>query len=493
MHRMRATTKREPPAAIPGTRCTDRRRSGLKSRVGELSGAPVGRSAHSVHDEPRGPPATPLRCPRHAGPGRRTGDDRAKRWYIEWMSQRYDPSTIEPYWQQYWDEHETFRAERHAGRPEGVRARHVPVPVGRRAARRPSRGLHRDRHRRALQAHARLQRPAPDGLGRLRPARRAVRDQDRHAPARDHAEEHRRPSAASSRCSASATTGTARSTPPTPSYCKWTQWIFLQLFERGLAYQSRGAGELVPGARHRAGERGGHRRQERGGGHPVERMPLRQWMLRITAYADRLLDDLEELDWPETKAMQRNWIGRSEGAEVDFAVEGHAATKHHASSRRAPTRCSARRTWCSRPSTRSSPKLDDARAAAPRSTRYVDERQRARATSTAPTRPRRRPASSPARSRSTRSTATRSRSGSPTTCSAATAPARSWPCPAHDERDFEFAKKFGLPIVAGRRAATARASTSRTEAFTDDGVAVRTCARSGHRRRHAERRGPQAP
>ena len=56
------------------------------------------------------------------------------------------------------------------------------------------------------------------------------------------------------------------------------------------------------------------------GGHPVVRMPLRQWMLRITAYAERLLDDLEQVDWPEPiKEMQRNWIGRSEGAEVDFA------------------------------------------------------------------------------------------------------------------------------------------------------------------------------
>src|SRR5699024_9340400 len=60
------------------------------------------------------------------------------------------------------------------------------------------------------------------------------------------------------------------------------------------------------------------------GGHPVERRPMKQWMLRITAYADRLLDDLEEVDWPESiKEMQRNWIGRSEGANVTFAIDGH--------------------------------------------------------------------------------------------------------------------------------------------------------------------------
>ena len=63
------------------------------------------------------------------------------------------------------------------------------------------------------------------------------------------------------------------------------------------------------------------------GGHPVVRRPMRQWMLKITAYADRLLEDLEELDWPESiKDMQRNWIGRSEGAEVTFKIDGHDET-----------------------------------------------------------------------------------------------------------------------------------------------------------------------
>lgn len=59
------------------------------------------------------------------------------------------------------------------------------------------------------------------------------------------------------------------------------------------------------------------------GGHPVERRPMKQWMLKITAYADRLIDDLEDVDWPESiKDMQRNWIGRSEGAEVTFDIDG---------------------------------------------------------------------------------------------------------------------------------------------------------------------------
>lgn len=109
-----------------------------------------------------------------------------------------------------------------------------------------------------------------------------------------------------------------------PAYYKWTQWIFLKLFERGLAYQTSipvnwcpalgtvlADEEVIDGVSER-------------GGHPVERRPMRQWMLKITAYADRLLDDLDDLDWPDAiKEMQRNWIGRSEGAEVDFAIEGH--------------------------------------------------------------------------------------------------------------------------------------------------------------------------
>ena len=85
---------------------------------------------------------------------------------------------------------------------------------------------------------------------------------------------------------------------------------------------------------------------------------MRQWMMRITAYADRLIDDLDLLDWTDSiKTMQRNWIGRSEGARVDFAQPGRRRSR---CSRPAPTRCSAPRSWCSRPSTRWSPHLTDA-------------------------------------------------------------------------------------------------------------------------------------
>ena len=88
------------------------------------------------------------------------------------------------------------------------------------------------------------------------------------------------------------------------------------------------------------------------GNFPVFKRNMRQWMMRITEYADRLIDDLDLLDWSDAiKTMQRNWIGRSEGALVRFASLGGSTSR---CSPRAPTRCSARRSWCSRPSTRSS-------------------------------------------------------------------------------------------------------------------------------------------
>jgi leucyl-tRNA synthetase len=108
-----------------------------------------------------------------------------------------------------------------------------------------------------------------------------------------------------------------------PSYYKWTQWIFTKLVEMDLAYVDEVAvnwcealgtvlanEEVIDGVSER-------------GGHPVVRKPMRQWVLRITKYADRLVDDLVDVDWPESiKEMQRNWIGRSEGAQVKFTVAG---------------------------------------------------------------------------------------------------------------------------------------------------------------------------
>jgi leucyl-tRNA synthetase len=107
-----------------------------------------------------------------------------------------------------------------------------------------------------------------------------------------------------------------------PSYYRWTQWIFLQLFKRDLAYRKTAAVKWCPNDQTvLANEQVIDGRCERCGA-LVEVRQLEQWFFRITDYADRLLDDLETIEWPEhVKAMQRNWIGRSEGAEVDFRCE----------------------------------------------------------------------------------------------------------------------------------------------------------------------------
>lgn len=107
-----------------------------------------------------------------------------------------------------------------------------------------------------------------------------------------------------------------------PRYYRWTQWIFLQLFERGLAYRKEAAVKWCPNDQTvLANEQVVDGRCERCG-HEVEVRQLEQWFFRITDYADRLLDDLDTIEWPEhVKTMQRNWIGRSEGAEVTFRCE----------------------------------------------------------------------------------------------------------------------------------------------------------------------------
>ncbi|HZT81005.1 MAG TPA: leucine--tRNA ligase, partial [Gemmataceae bacterium] len=149
-----------------------------------------------------------------------------------------------------------------------------------------------------------------------------------------------------------------------PDYFKWTQWIFLQIYDTWYdpeARKGRPIRELpIPAAVKRQGEAAVRAYQDsrrlayqveapvnwcpalgtvlaneevvdgksERGGHPVVRMPLRQWMLRITAYAERLLEDLDRVDWPESiKEMQRNWIGRSEGAEVDFRLQARSASE----------------------------------------------------------------------------------------------------------------------------------------------------------------------
>jgi leucyl-tRNA synthetase len=113
-----------------------------------------------------------------------------------------------------------------------------------------------------------------------------------------------------------------------PGYYRWTQWIFKQLFERGLAYQEELPVWWCPELGTTLANEEVIDGKSEVGGFPCVRRPLRQWVLKITAYADKLLEGLDELDWPEsTKEMQRNWIGRSEGAEIDFAIDGEEELK----------------------------------------------------------------------------------------------------------------------------------------------------------------------
>jgi leucyl-tRNA synthetase len=113
-----------------------------------------------------------------------------------------------------------------------------------------------------------------------------------------------------------------------PAYYRWTQWIFKQLFERGLAYQEELPVWWCPELGTTLANEEVIDGKSEVGGFPCVRRPLRQWVLKITAYADALLEGLDGLDWPEsTKEMQRNWIGRSEGAEIDFAVDGEPTRK----------------------------------------------------------------------------------------------------------------------------------------------------------------------
>ncbi|KRN51733.1 leucyl-tRNA synthetase [Fructobacillus fructosus KCTC 3544] len=126
-----------------------------------------------------------------------------------------------------------------------------------------------------------------------------------------------------------------------PEYYKWSQWIFEQLYKKGLAYEDEMMVNWAPdfpgGGLVVANEEVIDGKTERGG-YPVYRKPMKQWVLKITAYADRLIDDLDDLDWPEAiKEQQRNWIGRSVGATVRFDIENDPEDQIEVFSTRADT------------------------------------------------------------------------------------------------------------------------------------------------------------
>ncbi len=237
----------------------------------------------------------------------------------------YDHLAIEPAWQRFWEEHRTFRAERRAGRPKLYVLDMFPYPSGH--------GLHvgHPEGYTATDIVARYRRMC--GWDVLHPM-----GWDAFGlPAEQHAIQTGTHPAVTTAANVETfrrqlkmlgfSYDWSREIDTTdPGYVRWTQWIFLQLFRRGLAFQAEVPVNWCPAlGTVLANEEVIDGKSERGG-HPVVREPLRQWQLRITAYADRLAADLDGLDWPETKLKQRDWIGRSEGAEVDFALAGRGET-----------------------------------------------------------------------------------------------------------------------------------------------------------------------
>lgn len=239
----------------------------------------------------------------------------------------YDPSAIESKWQQFWQEHETFRAETLSSKPKYYVLDMFPYPSGD--------GLHvgHPEGYTATDIMARYKRMR--GFNVLHPM-----GWDAFGlPAEQYAIKtgtHPRITTANNIAnfkrqiqSLGFSYDWSREIDTTdPNYVKWTQWIFRKLHERGLAYEAEVAVNWCPELGTVLANEEVIDGKSEVGGHPVVRMPMKQWMLRITAYADRLIEDLDELDWPEPiKKMQRDWIGRSEGANVRFAVDGHGETE----------------------------------------------------------------------------------------------------------------------------------------------------------------------
>ena len=419
----------------------------------------------------------------------------------------YHFQRIEPKWQAYWERNKTFRTPRLRPRasPSSTSSTCSPTPAARACTSATPRGTRRPTSSAATSGCAAstsstrwagTPSACPPSSTPSRPAPTPARRPRRTSP----------PSSGRSSRWGSPTTGTARSTPPTPAYYKWTQWIFLQLFDtwydpdfawvdpQGVARKGKGrpiaelpipAGRptptpiatrsgwpTAPRSRSTGAPRWGRcwptRRSSTARASaaaiPVVRMPLKQWMLRITAYAERLIDDLEGLDWSRAiKDMQRNWIGRSEGAEVDFPFDDpgthpcsrpdpDAGLVRDAPARRDPRLHHAARHALRRdlhgPRPRAPARRSPDHARAARGGRRVSRRpRRPRATWTAPTWRRPRPASSPADTPSTRSTASEVPVWVADYVLMGYGTGAIMAVPGHDERDFEFAQVFGLPIV----------------------------------------------
>ncbi|MDY8047192.1 leucine--tRNA ligase [Paenibacillus polymyxa] len=235
----------------------------------------------------------------------------------------YQPQSIEPKWQKYWDENKTFRTGEEPGKPKFYALDMFPYPSGA--------GLHVghpegytatdivSRYKR-MRGYNVLHPMGWDAFGL--PAEQHALDTGEHP--REITVKNVNNFRRQIKSLGFSYDWDREISTTDPDYYKWTQWIFIQLYKRGLAYVAEVPVNWCPAlGTVLANEEVIDGKSERGG-HPVVRKPMRQWMLKITEYADRLLDDLEELDWSESiKDMQRNWIGKSTGAEVRFPIEGY--------------------------------------------------------------------------------------------------------------------------------------------------------------------------
>ncbi|MGX7052080.1 leucine--tRNA ligase [Leuconostoc palmae] len=234
----------------------------------------------------------------------------------------YQHQQIEQKWQEFWDKHQTFETTDETSKPKYYAADMFPYPSGQ--------GLHvghpegytatdiMSRYKRA-QGFNVLHPMGWDAFG-LPAEQYAMKTGHNPADFTSENIDHFRQQIKSLGLSYD---WNREINTTDPSYYKWTQWIFEKLYENGLAYESNmmvnwdpidrvvlANEEVIDGKSERSGNK-------------IERKALRQWVLKITAYADRLVDDLDDLDWPEAiKEQQRNWIGRSKGAAVFFDVDG---------------------------------------------------------------------------------------------------------------------------------------------------------------------------
>lgn len=236
----------------------------------------------------------------------------------------YRPTDIEPRWQRWWEENNTFVATEDRSKPKFYALDMFPYPSGK--------GLHvgHPAGYTATDVVSRMKRAK--GFNVLHPIgydsfglpaeQKAI---DEGVPPQRSTEEAIAMFRTQLKTLGLSYDWTREVSTCDPSYYKWTQHIFTKLFEQGHAYQADMYVNWCPAlGTVLANDEVIDGKSERGG-HPIERKKMRQWMLRITAFADRLIEGLDKIDWPEaTKVRQREWIGRSEGAEIDFAVAGSA-------------------------------------------------------------------------------------------------------------------------------------------------------------------------